>query len=66
MTDDLEYVERELAQAEEGMSYDMSSLAAGAIRLILALPGVSSDPTTAKAVLEAVRNLDHQLTLLND
>lgn len=59
---DLEYVERELAQAEDGMSYDLSGIAAKAIREILALPGVSSDGPTAKAVLDTIKDFDREIT----
>lgn len=62
MISDLEYVARELEQAEEGMSYDLSCMGAKAVRKILALPGVSADGPTAKAILEAVKDFDADLT----
>lgn len=61
MISDLEYVERELRQAEEGMSYTLSSPAARTVRTILALPGVSSDGPTQRAILAAFEKLDGDL-----
>ena len=56
---DAEYVERELTQASEGMSYTLSSAGAAAVRKILAL--THPDAETAKALLLAVEELESEV-----
>ena len=56
---DAEYVERELTQAENGMSSTLSSAGAAVVRKILAL--TNPDAETAKAILTAVAEFADEL-----